>query len=98
MDNPFVAIGWLLYLFWPFVLIGVLVIALFVGGPLVGCVVFAIAGAFGARVPPSDETQDVDVTEFFEEQAAAADAGAGGGGATGRGATGGGATGRNGPT
>jgi hypothetical protein len=74
VDNPFVLIGELLVAFWPVVVIGVVVVVVFVGGPLLGCVVFAIAGAAGARVAPSDETQDVDVTEFFEEQATAATA------------------------
>ena len=74
MDNPFVLIGELLVAFWPVVVIGVVVVVVFVGGPLLGCVVFAIAGAAGARVASSDETQDVDVTEFFEEQATAATA------------------------
>lgn len=72
MDDLFVLIGELLLAFWPVVVIGVVVVVVFVGGPLLGCVVFAIAGAAGARVAPSDETQDVDVTEFFEEQATAA--------------------------
>ena len=74
MDNPFVLIGELLVAFWPVVVIGVVVVVVFVGGPLLGCVVFAIAGAAGARVAPSDETQDVYVTEFFAEQAPAATA------------------------
>jgi hypothetical protein len=72
VDNPFPLIVALLLTFWPVVVIGVVVVVLFVGGPLLGCVVFAIAGAAGARVAPSDETQDVDVTEFFEEQTTAA--------------------------
>jgi len=72
VDDLFVLIGELLVAFWPVVVIGVVVVVVFVGGPLLGCVVFAIAGAAGARVAPSDETQDVDVTEFFEEQATAA--------------------------
>jgi hypothetical protein len=71
VDNPFVLIGELLVAFWPVVVIGVVVVVVFVGGPLLGCVVFAIAGAAGARVAPSDETQDVDVTEFFGERTTA---------------------------
>jgi hypothetical protein len=53
VDNPFVLIGELLVAFWPVVVIGVVVVVVFVGVPLLGCVVFAIAGAAGGRVAPS---------------------------------------------
>lgn len=68
--NPLVLIGSLVLVSWPYILIAAFVVALFVGGPLLGCVVFAIVGAAGTRVSPSEETRDVDVAAFFEEQAA----------------------------
>ncbi|MGN7799121.1 hypothetical protein [Leifsonia sp. 22587] len=62
----------LLVAFGPFLAI----VAVLVGGLLVGCVIVAIVGAVRTRVAPPEETRDVDVAEFFEEQTAAAAAAA----------------------
>ena len=45
-----------------------------VGGVLLGCVIVAIVGAVRTSVSRPEETRDVDVAEFFEEQSAAATA------------------------
>ncbi|SEA99286.1 hypothetical protein [Leifsonia sp. 21MFCrub1.1] len=64
----------LLLLFGVFVQFGpfLIIVAVLVGGVLLGCVVVAIAGAVRAGVSEPEETRDVDVAQFFEEQAAEA--------------------------
>ena len=54
--------------FGPFLVI----VAVLVGGVLLGCVIVAIIGAVRTGVAPQEETRDVDVAEFFEERSAAA--------------------------
>ena len=62
---------WLFAMYWP-----ILVVALvLIGGPLLGCVIVAVVGAVRTGVAPAEETRDVDVADFFEEQTAAAAAG-----------------------
>ncbi|MFP3464505.1 hypothetical protein [Leifsonia sp. SIMBA_070] len=51
------------------------IVAVLVGGLLLGCVIVAIVGAVRTRLSPPEETRDVDVAEFFEEQTAAVGAG-----------------------
>ncbi|MFF9563326.1 hypothetical protein ACF1AJ_08270 [Leifsonia sp. NPDC014704] len=67
----------LLLLFGLFVQFGpfLIIVAVLVGGVLLGCVVVAIVGAVRTGMSKPDETRDVDVTQFFEEQTAAAAAG-----------------------
>ncbi|WP_374007642.1 hypothetical protein [Leifsonia sp. LS-T14] len=48
------------------------VVGVLVGGVLLGCVIVAIVGAVRTGVSRPEETRDVDVAEFFEEQSAAA--------------------------
>jgi hypothetical protein len=64
----------LLLLFGLFVQFGpfLIIVAVLVGGVLLGCVVVAIVGAVRAGVSKPEETRDVDVAQFFEEQTAAA--------------------------
>jgi hypothetical protein len=50
-----------------FVVVGVLV-----GGVLFGCVIVAVVGAVRTGVARPEETRDVDVAEFFEQESAAA--------------------------
>lgn len=47
------------------------VVAVLLGGVLLGCVIVAVVGAVRTGVSRPEETRDVDVAEFFEEQAAA---------------------------
>jgi hypothetical protein len=47
-------------------------IAVLVGGVLLGCVIVAIVGAVRTGVGRPEETRDVDVAEFFEQESAAA--------------------------
>ena len=47
-------------------------IAVLVGGVLLGCVIVAIVGAVRTCVGRPEETRDVDVAEFFEQESAAA--------------------------
>lgn len=47
------------------------VVAVLIGGVLLGCVIVAVVGAVRTGVSRPEETRDVDVAEFFEEQAAA---------------------------
>ena len=54
----------LLVAFGPFLAI----VAVLIGGAVVGCVIVAIVGAVRTGVVRPDETRDVDVAEFFEEQ------------------------------
>jgi hypothetical protein len=61
----------LLVAFGPFLVI----VAVLVAGVLLGCVIVAIVGAVRAGTSHPEETRDVDVAEFFEEQTAAAAAG-----------------------
>jgi len=61
----------LLVAFGPFLVI----VAVLVAGVLLGCVIVAIVGAVRAGTSRPEETRDVDVAEFFEEQTAAAAAG-----------------------
>ncbi|MDR6612475.1 hypothetical protein [Leifsonia sp. 1010] len=67
----------LLLLFGLFVQFGpfLIIVAVLVGGVLLGCVVVAIVGAVRTGMSKPDETRDVDVAQFFEEQTAAAAAG-----------------------
>jgi len=67
----------LLLLFGLFVQFGpfLIIVAVLVGGVLLGVVVVAIVGAVRAGVSTPEETRDVDVAQFFEEQTAAAAAG-----------------------
>jgi hypothetical protein len=44
------------------------VVAVLVGGVLLGCVIVAIVGAVRTGVSRPEETRDVDVEEFFHEQ------------------------------
>jgi hypothetical protein len=48
------------------------VVAVLVGGVLLGCVIVAIVGAVRTGVSRPEETRDVDVEEFFHEQEHAA--------------------------
>jgi hypothetical protein len=60
-----VSLVWgLLIAFGPFLAI----VAVLIGGVLVGCVIVAVVGAVRTGVSRPDETRDVDVAEFFEEQ------------------------------
>lgn len=61
----------LLVTYWPVVVVALVL----VGGPLLGCVIVAAIGAVRAGVRRPEETRDVDVAAFFEEQAAVAGAG-----------------------
>jgi hypothetical protein len=61
----------LLVTYWPIVVVALVL----VGGPLLGCVIVAAVGAVRAGVRRPEETRDVDVAAFFEEQAAAVGAG-----------------------
>lgn len=47
-------------------------IAVLVGGVVLGCVIVAIVGAVRTGVARPEETRDVDVAEFFEQESAAA--------------------------
>jgi len=47
-------------------------IAVLVGGVALGCVIVAIVGAVRTGVARPEETRDVDVAEFFEQESAAA--------------------------
>ncbi|WP_285113824.1 hypothetical protein [Leifsonia sp. fls2-241-R2A-40a] len=49
-----------------------IVVAVLVAGVLLGCVIVAIVGAVRTGTTRPEETRDVDVAEFFEEQTAAA--------------------------
>jgi hypothetical protein len=62
---------WLFVTYWPVVV----VVLVLVGGPLLGCVIVAVVGAVRAGVSRPEETEDVDVEAFFEEQKAVAGAG-----------------------
>jgi len=68
----------LLLLFGLFVQFGpfLMIVAVLVGGVLLGCVVVAIVGAVRTGVAKPEETRDVDVAQFFEEQTEAAAAAA----------------------
>lgn len=59
---------WLFATYWPVFVVAFVLI----GGPLLGCVIVAVVGAVREGVSRQEETQDVDVAEFFEEQTAAA--------------------------
>ncbi|MEV8214569.1 hypothetical protein [Leifsonia sp. NPDC077715] len=47
-------------------------IAVLVGGVVLGCVIVAIVGAVRTGVARPEETRDVDVADFFEQESAAA--------------------------
>ena len=47
-------------------------VAVLVGGVLLGCVIVAIVGAVRTGVTRQEETRDVDVAEFFEQESASA--------------------------
>ncbi|MGH1547907.1 hypothetical protein ACRAWB_01480 [Leifsonia poae] len=47
-------------------------IAVLAGGVVLGCVIVAIVGAVRTGVARPEETRDVDVAEFFEQESAAA--------------------------
>ncbi|WP_431220510.1 hypothetical protein [Leifsonia xyli] len=66
--------SWIWAAFGLFVYFGPLlvVVAVLVGGVLLGCVIVAVVGAIRTGVTPPEETRDVDVAEFFEEQRTAA--------------------------
>ena len=44
------------------------IVAVLIGGVLLGCVIVAIVGAVRTSVSHPEETRDVDVAEFFAEQ------------------------------
>ena len=48
------------------------IVAVLIGGVLLGCVIVAIVGAVRTSVSHPEETRDVDVAEFFAEQSDAA--------------------------
>jgi hypothetical protein len=50
--------------FWPVVM----VVAVLIGGPLLGCIVFAVVGAIRNGRGQPEETRDVDLDEFFSSQ------------------------------
>jgi hypothetical protein len=59
---------WLFVTYWPILV----VLFVLVGGPLLGCVIVAVIGAVRTGLARQEETRDVDVADFFEEQTAAA--------------------------
>jgi hypothetical protein len=61
------ALGLLMY-FWPVLV----VVAVLIGGVLLGCVIVAVVGAVRAGVARPEETREVDIAAFFEEESAAA--------------------------
>ena len=70
--NALWGLGILLFVtYWPIVV----VVLVLIGGVLLGCVIVAVVGAVRAGVARPEETQDVDIVEFFEEQTASAGAG-----------------------